>query len=337
MSFPALADASARLAAKRADLKSIFDEAGPTYDMSLVKSLPSVDLSLKGLLKGTRGFIPDGTKTTMTTSAGFSIDDPRLPLIVPIAYRPVELVDLIPKITTNVPVITWMEQTTRTNNAAETAEGATKPEAVEVFTERTTTVRKIAITLPVTDEQLADAPQVRAVVTNDLETMIRQRLSDQIAAGDGSAPNLRGILNVSGIQTQAKGADPTPDAIFKAMVLIQTVAFANPDAVVMNPLDWQDVRLLRTSDGLYIWGSPMDSGPQRIWGLQVVLANGMTQNTAVVGAWQDYARLAIRQDVTLDVGSINDDFTKNLTRVRAEMRAALFFTRPAAFCSVTGV
>jgi HK97 family phage major capsid protein len=276
-------------------------------------------------------------KTVLSTTAGFAPDDVRLDDVVGAAIRPVELVDLIPKFATNQASITWMEQTTRTNAAAETAEAGAKPEATIVYTERTSVVRKIAVTLPVTDEQLADVPQMESILRDDLILMVRQRLSDQIASGDGSAPNLRGILNTSGIQTQAKGTDPVPDAVYKAMVLVMTTGQANPDAFVTNPLDWQDVRLLRTADGIYIWGNPSEAGPERIWGLRVVLAQGMTQNTGVVGDWAGYARLALRQDVTFDIGYVNDDFSKNKHTLRAELRAALFFRRPAAFCSVTGI
>lgn len=276
-------------------------------------------------------------KTLMSTTAGFAPDSPRGPLVVPIAQRPVELVDLIPKFTTNSPTVTWMEQTTRTNAAAETAEAAAKPEATIVYTERTSNVRKIAVLLPVTDEQLEDVPQLDSILRMDLQEMVRQRLSDQIAAGDGVAPNLLGVLNVVGIQTQAKSADPTPDAVYKAMVKVMTTGQAQPDAFVTNPLDWQDVRLLRTTDGIYIWGNPSDPGPERIWGLRVVLAQGMTQNTGVVGDFGHYSRLAIKKDITVDVGYINDDFGKNRKTLRAEMRAALMFIRPAAFATVTGI
>ena len=39
MTFPALKDAEGKLTAKRAELKSIFDEAGPDRDMSKIKSI----------------------------------------------------------------------------------------------------------------------------------------------------------------------------------------------------------------------------------------------------------------------------------------------------------
>ena len=222
-------------------------------------------------------------KTVMTTSAGWAPWSDRQDTVVPYATRPIELVDIIPQGGTTSGTISYWEETTFTNNAAETSENATMPEGALALTERTATVRKIAVTLPVTDEQLADELRVRSLIDNRLPFMARQRLSLQIAAGDGSAPNLRGVLNVSGIQTQAKSTDPVPDAVYKAMVKVMTTGQATPNAYVTNPLDWQDVRLLRTSDGIYIWGNPSDAGPERIWGLQVVQAQAMTENTGVVG------------------------------------------------------
>lgn len=300
------------------------------------------DLVLKsGVLKNKGTFAEldvDIVKTLMSTSAGWAPWSERRDTVVDYATRPIELLDLIPSTTTGATgSINYFEETTFTNNAAETAEGDTKPEAALALTERTATIRKIPVLLPVTDEQLEDEPRVRGLINNRLPFMVRQRLSGQIASGDGSAPNLRGILNVSGIQTQAKSSDPTPDAVYKAMVKVMTTGQAMPDAYVTNPLDWQDVRLLRTTDGIYIWGSPSEAGPDRIWGIRAVLVQAMTQNTGVVGDFGNFSELAIRKNVTVDVGLVNDDFAKNRQTFRAEMRAALIWYRPTAFCTVTGI
>lgn len=277
-------------------------------------------------------------KTLMETSAGWAPDTQRTGKLVLDAQRPVELVDLIPSTTTEATsALTYWEETTFTSNAAETAEGAAYKEAAFELTEVTANIRKITNSLPITDEQLEDRPRARGYVENRLPFQLRQRVSLQIAAGNGTAPNLRGMLNVVGIQTQAKGADPTPDAVYKAMVKVMTTGQAMPNAYVTNPLDWQDVRLLRTSDGIYIWGNPSEPGPERIWGLRAVLAQAMTENTGMVGDFANFSELAVRKGITTELGYNADDWTKGKQTFRASFRAALIWYRPAALCSVTGI
>ena len=286
-------------------------------------AVAEVDVELKTLLDTATGWVPETT---------------RGPRVVEFATRPIELLDIIPTTTTTQTAVTYMEETTFTNNAAETAEGATKPEAALALTERSSTVRKIAVWIPVTDEQLEDVPRIQQYLNNRLPFMVRQRLSGQIIAGNGTAPNLRGILNVVGIQTQAKGTDPTPDAVYKAMTKVEVVGQAVPDAVVMHPNDWQEIRLLRTADGVYIWGNPSEPGPEMIWGLRVVKAQAVTENTGVVGDFRNYSELAIKKGLEVQTSNSHGTFfVENKQAVRAEMRAALVFYRPSAFCTVTGI
>jgi HK97 family phage major capsid protein len=277
-------------------------------------------------------------KTLMTTTAGWDPEETRNGRLVDIVTRPIQVADLIPQTTTSQGAVQFMEETTFTNAAAEVAEGGTYPEAALALTEQTSIVRKIAVFLPVTDEQLEDEPRTRGYIDNRLPFMIRQRLDLQILVGNGTAPNLRGILNTVGIQTQAKGADPTPDAIYKAIVKVEVTGGASANAVVMNPTDWQGVRLLRTADGIYIWGNPSDAGPERIWGLRVVRAQAETAGTALVGDFANFVELAVRRGIDVQVSNSHSTFfVEGKQALRADIRAALVVYRPVAFCTVTGL
>ena len=273
----------------------------------------------------------------LTTGTSWAPQAVRAPLVVPYATRPIQVTDLIPTISTNQNAYVYMEETTFTNAAVEIAEGAAKPEANLVLTQRTSPVRKIAVYIAVTDEQLEDVPGMQQYIEQRLGFMVRQRLDSQILVGSGVAPNLLGILNVVGIQTQAKAADPTPDAIHKAMTKVEVVGQAIPSAVVLHPNDWQEIRLLRTTDGIYIWGNPSEAGPMRIWGLPVVSAQGITEGTGLVGDFENFSLLVERKGLTLKIGYNADDWVKNQRTIIAEMRVAFVVTRPAAFCSVTGI
>lgn len=276
-------------------------------------------------------------KTLFDEATGFPPEAVRTGRLVEYPLRPIQVLDLIPTTTTTQIAVVYMEETTSTNTAAEVAEGGAYPEVTIAFTERSSPVRKIGDFIPVTDEVLEDVARVQDIINNRLTFFLRQRLDSQVLNGDGIAPNLRGILNTSGIQAQAKGTDPVPDAIYKAMTKVRVTGRATPGAVVMHPNDWQEVRLLRTADGVYIWGSPSEAGPERIWGLPVVQTEVIPEGTALVGDFRNFSELAVRRGITVEVGFINDDFVKGRKAIRADIRAAFVVYRPAAFCTVTGI
>lgn len=279
-----------------------------------------------------------GKKTLMTTAAGFAPETFRIDRVIESAQRRPMVDDLIPQTTTDQAAVVFMEETTFTNAAAETAEGGSYPEGALAFTERSQTVRKIATFLPVTDEQLEDVPQIRSVIDNRLTLMIRLRRESQLLQGDGTGVNLLGFYNKSGIQTQAKGADPVPDAFYKAMTKVRHTGFADPTAMVMHPNDWQDVRLLRTTEGLYIWGSPSEPGPERMWGLPVIPTTAATENTGLTGDFQLFSELYFKRGILIKVSDSHSTyFVEGKQAIRADERAALVIYRAAAFCTVTGI
>jgi HK97 family phage major capsid protein len=125
--------------------------------------------------------------------------------------------------------------------------------------------------------------------------------------------------------------------VYKAMVKVQVTGQAQPNLAVFHPNDWQDVRLLRTADGLYIWGNPSDAGPERIWGLQVAMAQAITEGTALVGD-TNYLELAVRRGVDTQVSNSHSTFfIEGKQAIRADMRVALVVYRPTAFATVTGI
>jgi HK97 family phage major capsid protein len=278
-------------------------------------------------------------KTLMETTAGWAPESIRVPgLVVEKATRPVQLIDIIPIGQTGMEKVVYMEETTRTHSAAEKAEGAAFAESAFVLTERESNVRKITDSLPVTDEQLEDVPMVSSYVNGRLVFGLRQRLDTQTLIGDGSAPNLRGIKNISGIQTQAKGSDPIPDAFFKAMTKLRVTGRVMPTHHIIHPTNWETVRLMRTADGLYIWGNPSEAGPERMWGLPVVQVDIDSAGTGyTISALPQWMSLFERRGVDVQVGYIGDQFVQGKRTIRADMRFAFVVFRAAAICSVTSL
>ena len=278
-----------------------------------------------------------GRKAIFSTTAGWAPESLRTGRVVLDEQREIEVTDIFPLIPTTQAAIVYMEETTFTNNAAERAEGGAYVESALALTERSETVRSIGTSLPVTDEQLADVDGVRAYLNQRLGFMVRQRLDSQLMVGDGNAPNLRGTLNVVGIGTQALGGDPRPDAVYKAMDVVRVTGRAIPNVLIIHPNDWQPIRLLKTVDGIYIWGSPSEVGPAMIWGMPVVQTTAITENTALVGDYARFASFNLRAGLEVLTGFVNDDFTDGRVTIRAGLRGAAVHYRPSAFCQITGL
>jgi HK97 family phage major capsid protein len=249
--------------------------------------------------------------------------------------------DLMANSTTSANTIEYYEETTVTNSAATVLEGGTKPESALGWTLRTENVRKIGTWIPATRESLDDVPQLEGEIRNRLGYMVIRIEEAQLLNGNGTAPNIRGILQRSGIQTQAKATDPTPDAVYKAMQKIRGASgfgFAEPTAVVLHPNDWTDIKLLRTADGIYIWGNPSGEGPDMIWGKPVRQTTAMSEGTGLVGAFRPYAEVVRREGITVTISTEHSTyFVENKVAILAEERLTLKVTRPSAFCTVTGI
>jgi len=277
-------------------------------------------------------------KTLMTRSAGWAPESLRTGQVVLSAQEMPGVVDVMPMQETSFAAVKYMEETTYTNNAVETAEGSDAGEAALALTERSVTVEKIPVWLPVTDEELEDVVGVRDYIDNRLTLMLKQRLDGQLVSGDGNTPNILGILNKASIGSQAKGTDPVPDAIYKGIIKVRVTGKAVASAILLHPNDWQDVRLLRTADGIYIWGNPADSGPERMWGLPVVQSTNVTENTGIVGDFRGYAQLRYRRGITIKVtDSHGTYFIAGKNVIRADFRCCAIWTRAAAFTKVTGI
>ena len=259
----------------------------------------------------------------------------RTGLMVPFVTTPIRIADIIPGGSTNQTAIVYMEETTFTNAAAGVDEAGQKPEATLALTERSSPVRKIAVWIPVTDEQLEDVEGIQSYLTNRLTFMLRQRLDQYLLTGTGVAPQLTGLLNVAGIQTFVLAGDRF-DAIYEAIKRVRVTGRSDPNVIVAHPNDWQQLRLMRTNDGLYILGNPSEPGPVRIWGLPVVESTVETENTILVGDFANFCQLFEKKGIDIQISDSHDTyFIYNKKAVRADIRIAFPCYRPVAFCTIT--
>jgi HK97 family phage major capsid protein len=266
-----------------------------------------------------------------------------------ILQREINVMDLIPRLTTDSDMIEYVREDTFTNNAAMVAEASAttgtsgaKPESVLAFSAQTSPVRTLAHWIPVTNRMLADAPAIRGIINSRLLLGLALELEDQVLTGGGTGEDFQGILGAPGTLIQGIGTDSIQDAVFKARTQVRVTGRARPNAVVLHPNDWQAVRLARENAatgtlGGYLFGPPSQIGATTMWGLPVVESEGITENTGLVGDFAMGCTLFDREQSAIRVGFINDQFTRNMQTILAELRAAFVIWRPTAFARVTGI
>ena len=114
-----------------------------------------------------------------------------------------------------------------------------------------------------------------------------------------------------------------------------------PDALVINPADYKNLRIARDQNGQYYGGGyfygPYGNGgfgaQPDVWGLRTVVTPAVAQGAAIVGAFKLGASIVQKNTgVTVEIANQNeDDFIKNLVTILIEQRLALAVRRPKAF------
>jgi len=228
-------------------------------------------------------------------------------------------------------------QTTDTDNAAAVAENTAATDSAFVWTPTTDEVEDVQTWIPISRNLLSDEPQMQSVITGMLAKRLQKKSSGYILTGTGTTPVPWGVFIRTGFQTQAKGTDPTFDAVHKAITLVNVTGDANANLAVFHPNDWEEIRLTRTTDGIYILGNPTESGPMRLWGLPVVTSTGMTEHTGGV-VDTSFTTIFDNGGLTVEVSTEHSTyFTERKLALSLVRRFAAFHYRPKAAATITGI
>ena len=261
----------------------------------------------------------------------------RMAGIVGGAFRALNLLDFVPQGMTSSNSVEYTRELSWTNDAAETAEGGAKPESDLTFELVNAPVRTIAHWIKVSKQVLDDAPALASYVDRRLRHGVQVRLQNQIVAGNGTSPNLSGILD-SGNYTAVTAAtgDNALDFANRLKYAVIGADYA-PSFFLVNPTDWGAMERLKkgTSDDSYIGAEGAIGYLQNglvplLWGLPVVMSNSITSGQMICAA-SDAMMLWNRQGVAVEMFEQDDtNVQKNLVTIRAEMRAAFSIFRAAA-------
>lgn len=312
-------------------LKNDGEKADESWGAQFVKSAQYADFA-----GGRLGKMRVELKNTLVGSDA-NVAPARSPNIVGGAFQPLSLEAFLPSVNTVSNAIEFTKENAFTNNAAEAAEGASKAESALTWTLVNMPVSTVAHWIKISRQLASDNVALAAYVNTRMRYGVDRKVETQLVAGDGTAPNISGILD-TGNFTAHGFADGDLGSTLKKLVLIRKIIAASAaagfpaDGILLNPADWAaiEIDLLTTAAGQTLY-SVTDGGQPRLFGVPVIQSVGMTADQVAVGAFGQAYMIHNREGVTVEMSdSDSDNFTKNLITIRAERRLALATERPAA-------
>ena len=298
-----------------------------------------------------------------TSGGAFFTTDYQNDLYVPYIQPTLTVRDLVINAQTSDDLISYPRAVAHVNTAAETAEATTsadpaisgaspgpytvaaasgaKPEGEFTWEQITAQVQPIAEGVPISRRALMNAGQIMSIIDDQLRFDIRQRINTQIMVGNGTAPNIRGIRNTTGILTQAF-SNNVVETLRKGKTKVADTTTGSgrvPNAAVLTPTSMETLDLFRVggsvaTDGPFLV-NPFGDAQRRLWGMTLVEEPGMTASKAVVGYFRD-AVLWDRQQENVMIFDQHKDFAaRNLLYLLAEWWGAFGVLQPKSFCDAT--
>jgi len=228
--------------------------------------------------------------------------------------------------------VTWVNKEAVEGAAGMTAEGAAKSQISWTYTEESADVKKITAFVKVSKESLDDLDFLRSEINTDLREEIELKLDEQLANGTGLTTNLKGILTYAPVfdatGTPFIDSVSTPnrvDALRVAVALVRSNRFT-PNYAVINAIDAALMDLAKGDDGHYILPPFVTADGLRIAATPIIENEGIDAGSFLVADFNK-SRLRIREGININLGYENDDFTKNLVTILAEMRAVHYIKK----------
>lgn len=273
-----------------------------------------------------------------TTSAGGLAAPERLDTVALPGLRRATIRDLVAPGETESGSIEYVRETGFTNNAAAVAEGGAKPYSEITTTLVTANVRTIAHLFKASRQILDDSKALQSYIDARARYGLLLAEESQLLYGSGAGANLQGLVTVASQYAAPAGVTVTGeqriDRLRLALLQAELAEFPS-DGIVLNPIDWALIELIKDDVGRYIIGQPQEGTAARLWNRPVVPTQAMKQNDFLTGAFKLGAQIFDRMDVEVLISTENGtDFENNMATLRAEERLAFAIYRTEAF--VTG-
>ena len=245
--------------------------------------------------------------------------------------RSVHIGTLLPIGSTDAQTIRYPKESAYDDGAAATAQGSALGQSDFDVTATSVNVEKIGTFLRITEEMLNDTAGLSSYLSARIPSKVMGIEDTEIISGDGSSPNLSGLLTDGTAFTTSSGglfyqSVESANEFDVIVVALNQLALLNyqADTIIMNPTDFHKIVLLKSTANEYLRNQIIQGLQPAINGVPITLNTAMPAGKFLVGNLAQSTQLWVRDGLSLEFArQDSDNFTKNFVTVRAQERVAL--------------
>ena len=227
-------------------------------------------------------------------------------------------------------IIYYMDQSTATRNAAARTVGNAAAESALAWTMYSQPLQSVSDSIPFAKEMLSRYSAMEAEIRNFITTNLMLELDEQLAVGDGSAPDLKGVYTyASAFNSGAySGFKPKSAALLDLIEVMATEVEKNTkydvNVCIINPADALQLKLEKSSEGVRLNQFMVDAeGNMSLGKIKIVTSANIAVNTLVMGDFTK-ARRYFGENITLEFGyNTSGDFTKRIVTLLGNLEELL--------------
>ncbi|KAB7730143.1 phage major capsid protein [Rudanella paleaurantiibacter] len=234
----------------------------------------------------------------------------------------------------------WVERVDRQGGAATTAEGTKYAQISTSYQEFSRSAEFITVFAKLSRKNLNDIDYLMGEIQSEIITSLELKADEQVFKGDGTSPNLKGILEYATAFAKPAGLLAVADAsYFDVLATAATQVYNNlftPTYIVMHPTDLLALNLKKDANDVYVMPPFWDMNGRRISGLPIVQNVGVTQGSFLVGDFTQ-SIFKVREGIELNIYDQNeDDAVKGFKTITGTMRGVHYIKGPSTKAFVKG-
>ena len=287
-----------------------------------------------GELKSTKFALDTKTVGNMTEAANLTGSIPRqyANQVYALPSRKVHMRSLIPVGSISTGLFTFPKETGGEGAPAAQVQGSSKAQVDFDITMTDAPAQFIAGYVKISRQMLDDVPAMTSFLQQRLLEKYLIAEDAQVLSGNGTAPNLTGILTVAEAFSGAATVDV--EQLVQAIAQIEATNYS-ATGILINPTDWASIVNTKNTNSAYSLPASTvvtTNGSLSIAGVPVYQSTAIAADKFLVGDWAMGAQIMQRDAISVQFAEFDgNNFIENMITVRVEARIALPIYYSGAF------